>query len=320
MSGGRVTRFTERRARGLPRSSLLRARAWAAGVGVREGRTPAPGWPGPREGPRRGARRAIVWADALGAVVVCARAELCAAPAPQSRAAARIGRSSSVALCAGNPGGEGEDSTVDFGSSPTPSAFNMHFPASISHLCCPGICIPVSFLFFLGSCLGIVRCSKDWTWKSFSYPGSRSFTSVVCRRCLNLRGAGKRGPGFPLTAVGPCISVRVQPETRGVPPRQSAVPRNFSADVGTLQIPAWSPSPLPLPVGHSCQQPLLSSVRPWLLMLISGQLMITELSLLKISCSVPVSFTPLIYVGFPPNTSRKLGCCVVFVVGKSKPF
>lgn len=65
-------------------SSVLRARASAAGVGVRGGRTRAPGWPGPREGPRRGARRAIVWAGAPGAVVVCARAELCAAPAPWS--------------------------------------------------------------------------------------------------------------------------------------------------------------------------------------------------------------------------------------------
>lgn len=109
--------------------------------------------------------------------------------------------------------------------------------------------------------------------------------------------------------------MRVQPETRRVPPRQSAVPRNFSADVGTLRIPAWSPSPLPLPASHSCQQPLLSSVRPWLLMLISGQLMITELSLLKISCSVPVSFTPLIYVGVPPNTSRKLAAALCLLWG-----
>lgn len=45
-------------------------------------------------------------------------------------------------------------------------------------------------------------------------------------------------------------------------------------------------------------------------MLISGQLMLTELSLLKISCSVAVSFTRLIYVGFfqilPENLAAAL--------------
>lgn len=168
-----MTRFTELRARGLPRSSLLRARAWAAGVGVREGRTPAPGWPGPREGPRRGARRAIVWADAPGAVVVCARAELCAAPAPQSRAAARIGRSSRVAVCAGNRGGEGQDSTIGFGSSPTPSVFNMHFPASVSHLCCPPHLHPI-FLSFLPGILSGLGIGLDMeiiqsSWEQIFY-------------------------------------------------------------------------------------------------------------------------------------------------------
>lgn len=163
--------------------------------------------------------------------------------------------------------------------------------------------------------LGIARCSRDWTWKSFTHPGSRSFTSVVCRRCLNLWGAGKRGPGLPLTAVRPCISERVHPETRRVPPRQSAVPKNFSADVGTLRIPAWSPSPLPLPAGHSCQQPLLSSACPWPLMLISGQLMLTELSLLKVSCSLPVSFTRLIYVGFPQILPENLAAALCLLWG-----
>lgn len=108
---------------------------------------------------------------------------------------------------------------------------------------------------------------------------------------------------------------RVHPETHSVPPRQSAVPRNFSADVGTLRIPAWSPSPLPVPAGHSCQQPLLSSARPWPLMLISGQLMLTEFFLLKICCSVPVSFTRLIYVGFPQMLPENLAAVLCLLWG-----
>lgn len=188
-----MTRFTERRARGLPRLSLLRARAWAAGVGVREGRTPAPGWPGPREGPRRGARRAIVWAGAPGAVVVCVRGRsfvrrrLPRAGRPPGLGVARVwlcvlgteeGKERTLLLISGLPRLP-QPLTCTF----LPQFPIYAFPASASQL-------PFSSSLDLSG-LGIARCSREWTWKSFAHPGSKCFTSVVCRRCLNLRGAGK---------------------------------------------------------------------------------------------------------------------------------
>lgn len=196
MSGGRATHFVERGAPGLAGSPLLHARAWAAGMGVRGGRTLALGWPGPGEGPRRGARRAIVWAGAQGAVVVCTRAELCAAPAPWSPAAAGIGRSSSVALCAGDRVGKRRRVNGDFGSSLTSAAFNMHFPASVSHLRCPPHLHPGFLSLLPGTVpgLGIERCSGTGH-------GNHSSSEQIfyfCRHvedALTLQGAGKRGRG-----------------------------------------------------------------------------------------------------------------------------
>lgn len=148
----------------------------------------------------------------------------------------------------------------DFGSSQTSAAFNVRFPASVSH---PRICIPLpSSPSGTVSGLGLVRSSGTGRGNHSLILGADLLLLSSVADALTCGQPGTEDPGLPLTAVGPCISERMHPETRRVPPRQSAVPRNFSADVGTLRIPAWSPSPLLLPAGHSCQQSLLSSAHP----------------------------------------------------------
>lgn len=134
MSEGLATRFTGPGARGL----AVIVRAPRAGLGCGRGcaRKADPGaWLAgtPRGAAAGRALCAIVWAGAPGAVVVCSRAELCAAPAPWSPAAAGIGRSSSVAQCSGNGGGE-EHFTLILGlprlPQPLTCTFLPQFPIS----------------------------------------------------------------------------------------------------------------------------------------------------------------------------------------------
>lgn len=224
----------------------------------------AEGGPGRLADPRGAAAGralcAIVWAGAPGAVVVCSRAELCAAPAPWSPAAAGIGRSSSVAQCSGNGGGE-EHFTLILGLPRLPQPLTCTFLPQFPISAAPAWVSPLPFSpSGTVSGLGIVRSSGTGRGNHSLMLGADIFTSVA--DALTCGQPGTEDPGLPPSAVGPCISELMHPETRRVPPRQSAVPRNFSADVGTLRIPAWSPSPVLLPAGHSCQRSLLGSAHP----------------------------------------------------------
>lgn len=174
-------------------------RGAGAAAGLRSRRLPAPGLRlrvrectegGPRrragrdpgEGPRRGARRPIVWACAPASAVLCVRGRgfVCSL-ARGSPAAAPIGRSSSESVCVlcvlGTGGGEGEAPTPPRSHLPRrqgvrgcaflPRASSrvsrVHPRASVSS---PWGGSYRHFLpLLLGLCFGRREMKQGWTWE-----------------------------------------------------------------------------------------------------------------------------------------------------------
>jgi hypothetical protein len=169
--------------------------------------------------------------------------------------------------------------------------------------------------------LGIARCSREWTWKSFVHPGSRSFTSVVCRRCLNLQGAGKE------KRTGASSNGRWSLHLRA---RASWDPQGPSqTECCSQELFCWcghapNSSLEPFP-SASARWPQLSAAPPQLCPPLAPdayfwaadahRTFFTEDFML---CGRIIHTSNLCRIF--PNTSRKLGCCVVFVVREVKTF